>query len=569
MGFEVTLTSDPAGQYAGPINAITYNYSEDASPLSGADSTGSVGSFSVTIPVADMDVPAAQRHPVWSIQALIGDAAFIDAIVTIFDSRKGITSGFVRQVERSRTDNTITLSGVTRLALVNTFNVQAQPFVGTLAQAVAYYLGLAGVTSGFTVDTTVAAIPVAIPGWSGELWYRIKQLVSAYACDISLVSNVILVRPVRKRIAQKGRDITRNQSTGGYSLAQAVEVYQYNNRAITGELVYPPQAPSVEDQVFNVNAGEIAEYTLSLSSSLSSFDPVEIITTMDISYTASSAVVISGNDGQIITSDRWTLNGGRIELSISESTQELNLLMYAPTGMRARDGGFLTSFSLSTTDRATGNRYSTLRVVGSGVAFNKVKHRVRTGVPASKASTDVGVTIDNPFTSTMDDVARVGLAAARQFSGTQMTLSGSVVSINRRGDSGQVTLPTYAQIQVALITAIGLPSPTYDQVQAYYNSLGLTTYEDIQNYWNAYFSNPDVDQLFGNVQGARIYDEPTRRWYRIRNANLTPEGINFDEAEDDLLYADFQEKNAGMTYAQIEAKYAGMTYRQVELAGLI
>lgn len=565
MSFDIRLTTP---LYSGPVQAFSYNYTEDSSPLSGADTSGSVGTFSVTIPVPDPDLPDAQRHPLWQYHRTLGDAILHGATVDIYDSRKGVTSGTVKVIERSRDGGSVQLSGTTRMSLMNVFNVQAQPFSGTLNGAITYYLGLAGITSGFSVDAVIANRPVTIPGWYGELWLHLKQLVSANSADISLVSNIIEIRPVRERIASTGRDLTRSTNVGGYNLAQAVEVYQYNNRPITNQLVYPIGVPTTEGQVLNVNAGETSDYTLQLSSSLTSIQQPTMMTSMDLSYQGSSAYVITTSDGTPVEPLTWTGAGGEVSISIGQDTTSLVVFLKAPIGLTNGDGSLSPSFSLSLTDPDTTNRFSTLRILGSGVAFDKQKKRISTGIPASMTATDVGLTIDNPTVSTADDVSRVGLRAARQYTGIAMSLSGTVVSVNRRGDSGQSSVPTYEQVQNALASILG-GTPTYQQVQNYHTSLGLLTYEQVQNYWESYFANPDIDQVFGNVQGARVYDSKTHRWYRVRSASLTDNGIAFTDAEDDLTYQDYQNFHAGKTYAQVQAALAGLNYRQVELIGMV
>lgn len=567
MAFEINIILDAPGAPSGTVEALSYSYNEQSTPLSGSDSTGSVGTFSVQLKVPDEYMPAPAHHPIWSYRDLVGDGALHSAQVFINDSRKGFTNGRVTEVRRSHDGGTIELSGVTRMAVLNVYNAQAQPFSGTLNGAVTYYLGMAGITMGFTVDPTIANIPVTVPGWQGELWYHIKQLTAAYGCDISLVSDVILVRPVRQRVAATNRDLNRSMSLGGNGLAQAVEVYQYNNRPIVNELVYPVLGPSLEDRVMNVNAAETSEYTLRLSASLSSIQQPVMMTSMAPDYTATSAYVIAANDGTPILESAWREAGGLVTFELDPSTSDINLKMRGAIGLKNSDGEDYTSYSMSLNDPVTGNRFSALRITGTGVAFNKELKRIRTGVPASMTATEVGITIDNPNVSTADDVARVGLRAARDYSGMAMSLSGSVISINRRGDTGQSTVPTYEQVENALAAILG-GTPTYQQVENYHTSLGLLTYGQVQEYWEKQFSDPDVDQVFGNVQGARIFDRKTRRWYRIRSAELAAGSIGFSDAEDDLTYEDYENHFAGKTYGQVEAILDGFNYRMVEMAGL-
>lgn len=69
------------------------------------------------------------------------------------------------------------------------------------------------------------------------------------------------------------------------------------------------------------------------------------------------------------------------------------------------------------------------------------------------------------------------------------------------------------------------------------------------------------------MNGARVYDRSSARWYRIRSGSITPTGISFD-AEDDLLFSDVETYFAGMTYAQVQAARSGLTYQQERLVGL-
>lgn len=566
MGFKVSFSGLPSS-VSGSIEALDYTVEEAATPLAAGDSSGQVGTFTLTIPVPDPPLTTTRVTP-WSLYRKLGETVFIDTDVRIDDPRKGFTLGRVNSSTVSRDGGTLTLSGVSRVGLLNVYGVQAGPFVGVLRDAFTYYLSLANVSTGLFVDDDIANTPVVFPGWTGELWYYLKQMAASLDCDISLVSGVILLRAIRKRVATSGKDLTRSLSTGGGTLAQAVEVYQYNNRPITNELVYPPGGWNSEVEVLNVNAGEEQEYTLDLSASVTSIQDPVMQTFVAQDYSATSVYTIVANDGLPVSPTLWENNGGSLTVTIAPDTTHLIVRLKGATRIPTSSGAAATNFSVALGSDTTGNRYSTLRLVGTGVAFDKVKHRIRTGVPASKTATDVGVTIDNPFISTADQLYRTGTRAAREFTGTSMSLSGSVTAVNKRGDSGQATYPTYAQVQTALATAIG-GTPTYAQVQSYYTSLGLTTYDAVREYWFNFFRNDDVDQVFGNVQGARIYDRQSRKWYRIRQGSLKPGEISFGSADDDLTYSDVQGVYSGRTYAQVQTILNGLTYQQVSMMGAL
>lgn len=559
MGFRV----DIAG-----LKLETNNFSVDeaSTPLAAGDSSGGVGSFSLEVPVPDPYVPGGRSNTPWARVRDFGPQTLIGEPVRLYDTRKGFTLGEISDASLSYDGSMISFSGTSRLGSLNVYGVQAQPFSGTLSQAFSYYLSLGEITTDLFVDDSIASRPVVFPGWNGELWFHLKQMAAAQDCDVSLVSGVILLRPVRSRIATNDRDTSRGVEYRNDSLAQCVEVYQYNNRVIEDELVYPPTGWNPEVEVLNVNAGETQEYTLDLSASVSSIETPEMVTFASQNFDSSSVYTIVADDGLPVTPAQWRDGGGSLQISIDPSTTKLLITLVGATDVFTAQGELASNFSVALGSDSSGNRYSTLRIVGSGVAFNKVKKRVRTGVPASKTGTEVGVTIDNPFISTADDLYRAGTRAAKTFSGPVPYLTGNVISINRRGDSGSALYPTYGQVQTELKSRVG-SSATYGQAQDYYASQSVTTYEAIRQFWFTFFQDDNADQVFGNVQGARIYDRGTRRWYRIRTGNLTPSTIGFS-ADDDLIHEDTQGLFTGLTYQQVLDIRGQFTYEEDRLVGL-
>lgn len=565
MGFRISVEGTN-GETPKPYEALDFSVDEAATPLAAGDSSGQVGTFSVTIATPTL---AGSSRSINALLQSIGPSYFIGHDVRVFDSKKGFTLGTIDSADVSRDEGTTSFSGTSRMGELNVYGIQAQPFVGTLAQAFTYYLGLAGITTDLFVDDTISSRAVVFPGWNGELWFHLKQMAVAQDCDISLVSGVLLLRPIRKRVASNNRDTARSVSFSTNTLARSVEVYQYNNRAITNELVYPPGGWKSDVEVYNVNAGETSEYTVELSASVSSIQTPVMQTFVSQEYSASSVYTIVADDGLPVEPAAWTAFGGSLSLSIDPSTTTLKLVLVGAIGLPTASGTTATNFSVALGSDATGNRYSTLRVVGSGVAFNKVKKTVRTGVPESKTSTEVGVTIDNPFISSTNDLYRAGTRAAKNYSGAVPSLTSSVISVNRRGDTGDATYPTYGTVENELKSRLG-GAVTYGQVQTYYlSTLNLSTYEDVRQYWFQVFQNNDLDQVFGNVQGARVFDSKTARWYRVRNAGLNPANIAIKNADDDLTHADMFSYFGGRTYGSVQSQRSNITYDQDRMAGMI
>lgn len=540
-----------------------YSVQEEATPLAAGDSSGSVGSFSFTLPLPDPDVnpehPINRYGPEWLNR---------QTVEIVSDTNYGFTLGSVESV--SPGDVTATVQCLSRMGELNIYNVQAQPYVGTLRGAFHYYAELAGILSDVAVDDLIADRPVALPGFSGELWYHLKQLAAAQDCDISLVSGVILLRPIRSRIAERGRTIQRNGSTGGGSLAQAVEVYWYQTEEITDELVYPPGGWVPEVEVLNVNAGETAEYTLELSASLSSFQEPVMVTSVDQHYESTSVYTVLRDDGFPVQPAYWDSLGGKVEITLNDDTRSLSVTLTGPEGVEMTGGEVSKSFSLAL-ESVRGARYSTLRIVGTGVRFDRQSKRIRTGISPVHTSTEVGVTIDNPFINDLDSLYRAGTRAAKAFTGSVSTYSSEVTTVTTRGDSGEMVSMTYGAVQDALEAELG-SGFNYGAAQAYYVGEGFISYGDVLGWWLSQTAHDFSNQTFGNVQGARIWDPTRKRWFRVRSATTTPSGIRIETADDDLTYEDveefFKSIDPNITYGGVQLYRQGLSYEQERSVGL-
>lgn len=692
------------------FEASSYSVQEDSTPTKSDDSTGSVGVFTFSIP----------KTPDMQPWLLAGKP------VSLVDTRRGTTIGHVTQVNEADR-GAVTLQCQSRLGKLNVYNVQAQPFSGTLRNAFDYYLSLAEQDFDLLVDPQITNRPVVFPGWYGELWFYLKQMAAANDCEIALVSNVILLRPLRQREAVDHRNTSRSRTYGSNSLARAVEVYHYNNRPIKNKLVYPPGGWSSDVEVITVGSGETVERVLELSASVLSIQQPVMQTSVSPTHDSSSVYTIVGDDGLPIPVAQWNDQGGSLSVSINPDTTTLTVRVTGATGIYNKDASEIATYSVALGSDTTGNRYSTLRIVGSGVAFDKNLLRVRTCIDDSLTGTDVGISIDNPFLSGLNEAYSAGVKAAKFYAGHAMSLNGQMTTINQLGDNGSAAYPkysydqaqhegkTYAQVQAGYAAGGGggatlvnlddncevvgpwvqwypnltdplvrVTSPvregTYaiqlhveeDDFGRYFSyggrpltnnilpdndlfvsiwvyaettgpatptafvdvsaghasvvtvvnnvpiatdtwvnltatvpgsqisemaesiniSLGLPwggstefsaayvdgvyleqpggsakTYREIrENYYNAVRNDFD-NQVFGNANGVRVWDRISQRYYRVRQATIAPDLVDFD-AEDDLVMFDVDLKYYDKTYAQEKALFPGMTYGERDRMGL-
>ena len=67
------------------------------------------------------------------------------------------------------------------------FNVVAKPFNGTLSAALEYYIRLGHPTIAWSIPSGIGSQAVSFIGWTGELWYRLKQIAIAQSLEVVLL----------------------------------------------------------------------------------------------------------------------------------------------------------------------------------------------------------------------------------------------------------------------------------------------------------------------------------------------------------------------------------------------
>lgn len=499
MGVSVDI-----GGYSFPVE--NYSITEDSTPLAAGDTSGGTGLLNLTILSPQPGMDYVQNTGMAWLNTF-GRNVLQDKAVVFRDTRWGMIPGTVGSISQPA-PGLITITAATDLNILNAYNITAEPYVGTLGGYIRYCVSLA-TDQVPEIDPALDFRPIAAMGWVGELWYHLKMLAVAHEFEIALVNGVLEFRLLRQRELVKGREISRSGDVPVPTLARTVEAYQYNIEPITNELVYPPGGWNAEVEVLNVNAGEEATYTLDLSASVSSIEQPVMLTNVLPGYGASSVYTVVANDGLVVPPALWAANGGELKVEINPGGTSLTITIRGAYGVPLATGRAATNFQVAMAADTSGSRYSTLRIVGTGVAFNKQKKTFRTGVPANKTATDVGVTIDNPFLSTKTQTYRAGIRAAVDYSGPVPSFNTEVTRAFR--DGGGVTL--------------------------------------------------------GNVGGARVVDVASRRPFRVRTASIGPAQVSV-QAEDDLLHDDVQAAHTGRTYADVQALRDGITYRDDYLMGL-
>lgn len=514
-------------------------------PLAGGDSSGAVGTISVDL----ADLPLS---PV---------AMNLEEPVTLVDTGRGSTLGTVRDIDSSRTDGA--RYSVTANNRLGEFNIEAQvqPFTGTLEAAFNYYCSVANITTGILVDDSIASRPVTFPGWNGNLWNNLKMLASAMGADLNLISNNVVLRPIRAFEAIQNREIESSATASGTELALKQEVVWHDTEYVASGLIYPSGGWTDEVTPLSVNAGETTVTTLDdskfVNSSIFSIDQPVCLLSVSPEYEASSVYTVVGDDGIVIPPAMWADYGGSLSVEIAPDTKSLIVTMVGASNLLQPNGEPMKTFRIGLSS-GTNDTYSTLRIVGEHVSVTKRLLVLPTGVAPDRTAQEFAPTIDNPFLNNLDDAYSAGTRGARRYAGRSISISASVSAINKRGNTGTANYPPYSYAQ-------GLwDAETYGSVKAI--NVG-ETYASVRAEFYANVQDSFDNQIFGNAPGARFWDRESGRWYRVRSSTTQWGDMSID-GDDDLTNGDMQLKFASETYGSVKTHYNGVTYYKANLRGM-
>lgn len=518
-----------------------YTVEEESTPVDVSDTSGATGRIGV---------------PFFSTASILAKRMKRKTI-DLTDRGRGKTRGIVRTPSGTR--NIITLTADMQPILLSVERV-AEPFVGTLGDYFEYLLGLVGITSGFVItDPGLEFQMVVFPGWKGNVWVEMKKLMPVVGAEVTYASNNIVLRPLRERRTVDIHDSDYSWSDDESNLALSVEGYVYNSRYNISQLAYPAGGWDESVPIYQVGANETLDpITIPLDASMMSVDqPVAQNSVLKGDVSASVYSVV-GNDNLPIPAAQWIAAGGYINVEISEDTRSLivtihgaDISQYAPFRIAASAG--------------SGEYYSTLRIVGEGVFFDKKLYSFPTGVDPDIASTEVGVTVDNHYITTLTQLFDLMLWPLARYGGGKQSIGVVSSGVNNRSDNGVYTYPTIADFntQVGVEGWVDIADFNTAVLGGHY---GGNTIADFNAYQYALVEDEFVNQAFGNVAGARTFRDGV--WWRIRKVTQGIQQIQYS-AETDTIVADFNTAwDGAYTIADFNDLHDGMTIGDFNVAPL-
>lgn len=514
-----------------PISNIKdFSVQEDATPIEPSSSSGGVGQISFGLNE-------------------MTDTPLMLSEITLVDGYRGKTSGSITELSSSNGDVTVTADSV--LGLFNTDRTVA-PYVGTLAGAIQFYCNEVDIDNPVVVDASFATRPVIYPGFKGNVWVHLKQILTKEQVELALVFDKIHVRPLRSLVATLDRGVSEGWSLDSRTAARAIEIYYYNHSYGTQRELYPL---TTEDPIIiTVGANETQTITLQLNASVQTVNqPVALNFVENRSYQGTNGVyAVTGADNLPVQASQWIEQGGRL---VVRMTDDPSIIEVDVTGA-ADPAGNLSPYRIAVS-AGSGNDYNSLHITGTAVVWDKKLIRIPTGATNVTTSDEVGATIDNPFISTLSQAHSLGIKAAQAHAGVMYYVNGSAHDINRSGAGQELIRATIADFNAYV--------PSGTTITDFNTQWSGQTVEQFNVFWQERVDDLFPNQLFGNAPGARVLKSEAN--FRVTNVTTTEDSVQYNAFLDTTI-ADFDEVWAGATVQDFSDQFVGYTCKDFSIVPL-
>jgi len=253
--------------------------------------------------------------------------------------------------------------------------------------------------------------------------------------------------------------------------------------------------------ISNIDQGEVLEFDIQLEASLSAVDQPVCVAAVAFGDSDASEYSVIDQFDEPVTPADWADGGGRVLVEIGDDTRTLHVTVIGS------QNHYRAPYRLAGIKR-NGTEYSTLRIIGTGVSMTRDKY-VLPACTDERATRAVGAEVDNVFLSSWGHAHMAMLGAVRRHGTPSQRINGAA--------------------------------------------------------WHVLSSADFAGQAYGNVAGARIFDDSNV--FRIRSASITPGSVGY-EAEQDVTFADVDAVAAGFTIAEYDALWTGGLISEFDLRPL-
>lgn len=387
---------------------------EDVTGLDAAAITGGTAQASVTVPY-EPDSPT-----------------YLGLAAEMQETALGNYFGRVRDFTEDEADGSAELTLDESLSLLNAW-VVAQPQSGTLSSVIRTWSALSDApVRPFVFEDSTDLIPVNVPGFAGNLYDKIRELLAANNTELVTINGVHIVRsPLKDQVILDNFSETTKVRSNLQETAKYVRVHWYDNEYMSNQQVFPvarnpqePEADAPEPTVYSVGAGQTLTVDIQLRASLFTVNnPNYVAFVPDEDVAGQGVYTAVGSDNLPVTPSQWAAGKGSLTVKIKEDDPSV-----IQVTIRGADFPNLAPFRIAMSS-GSGNYYNALRITGTGVFIRDQYVDLPTGALPSATGQEFAVECTNPFIATRTQAYQAGQVIAGRIRQAQ-SFTGSVPTPN-------------------------------------------------------------------------------------------------------------------------------------------
>lgn len=264
--------------------------------------------------------------------------------------------------------------------------------------------------------------PKKIPGFTGNVWEKIKEFCAITEMDVFFEQDAIKFRSRYEQVldgtsAREPENLTKSNLSWGVNNRETSKYVDIVYREMVGdEDEFTLTELWRADSVYSLEKGEYREEIVQTDSTFTVLDQPIVTGAVPVPYTRGyGSYVITGNDGYIVEPQWWIDNGGSVKVEATGTAGEIKLILQAPTTETVRAP---YRISEGEADRPA------LYIFGSGLNLSKPK-TVRIATGAGDAAQEA-ITFDSIFVTSLDLAYNAGYKVADSMGGAGGEISFSV-----------------------------------------------------------------------------------------------------------------------------------------------
>jgi hypothetical protein len=249
-----------------------------------------------------------------------------------------------------------------------------------------------------------------VSGFKGNVWKMLTEFCSIARLDVRFIGAAMHVAPRITELSHPGAWATFTADSQRREKYKQVAVVNKQSKAVSTDDAVLWRA----DSVFQLNSREVFETTVQTTHSISNVvNPVPVPGILPFPYKKGDGqYVVTGADGYIISPQWWLDNGGKVEVSLTETEGELAIKITAPRVDSVRAP---YRISEGAADRPA------LYISGSGVINDPKEVHIPTGAKNAREGFDN--VFESPFIAGLMETYDTAMAMAMVYSSSVAEVS--------------------------------------------------------------------------------------------------------------------------------------------------